>query len=105
VVVDGPEVVETGDVVGRSEVDVVSMTVVDVAKMVVVVGPDESLQAPIAKIKTAAKRPLRTMIAANRTAVRDYPPDEEVYMKKLLLILTIAGIAFVAWRYFSNEPI
>ncbi|CAN5138511.1 hypothetical protein BH18ACT5_BH18ACT5_10500 [soil metagenome] len=30
---------------------------------------------------------------------------EEVYMKKLLMILTVAGIAFVAWRYFSNEPI
>jgi len=30
---------------------------------------------------------------------------QEVYMKKLLLILSIAGIAFVAWRYFSNEPI
>jgi len=26
-------------------------------------------------------------------------------VKKLLLILSIAGIAFVAWRYFSNEPI
>lgn len=35
----------------------------------------------------------------------NYAQRRRYGMKKFLLILTIAGIAFVAWRYFSNEPI
>ena len=30
---------------------------------------------------------------------------EEVTMKKLLLVLTLVGLGFLAWRYFSNEPV
>jgi len=26
-------------------------------------------------------------------------------MKKVLLLLTVVGIGFLAWRYFSNEPV
>jgi len=26
-------------------------------------------------------------------------------MKKILLVLTLVGIGFLAWRYFSNEPV
>ncbi|HUO46187.1 MAG TPA: hypothetical protein VM470_05095 [Acidimicrobiia bacterium] len=26
-------------------------------------------------------------------------------MKKLLLAVTVLGLGFLAWRYFSNEPI
>ena len=26
-------------------------------------------------------------------------------MKKILLVLTVVGIGFLAWRYFSNEPV
>jgi hypothetical protein len=29
----------------------------------------------------------------------------EVDMKKLLLVLMLLGIGFLAWRYFSNEPV
>jgi hypothetical protein len=29
----------------------------------------------------------------------------EVNMKKLLLVLMLLGIGFLAWRYFSNEPV
>ena len=26
-------------------------------------------------------------------------------MKKVLLVLTLVGLGFLAWRYFSNEPV
>jgi hypothetical protein len=29
----------------------------------------------------------------------------EVSMKKVLFLLSILGIGFLAWRYFSNEPV
>ena len=29
----------------------------------------------------------------------------EVSMKKFLLVLTLVGLGFLAWRYFSNEPV
>jgi hypothetical protein len=35
----------------------------------------------------------------------DLLSQEEVKVKKVLLILTVIGIGFLAWRYFSNEPI
>jgi hypothetical protein len=33
------------------------------------------------------------------------PFPTEVNMKKLLLVLMLLGIGFLAWRYFSNEPV
>jgi hypothetical protein len=29
----------------------------------------------------------------------------EVRVKKVLLVLTLVGLGFLAWRYFSNEPV
>lgn len=31
--------------------------------------------------------------------------SQEVRMKKVLLVLTLVGLGFLAWRYFSNEPV
>jgi len=36
-------------------------------------------------------------------APRDF--SQEVRMKKVLLVLTLVGLGFLAWRYFSNEPV
>ena len=31
--------------------------------------------------------------------------SQEVRMKKVMLVLTLVGLGFLAWRYFSNEPV
>jgi hypothetical protein len=31
--------------------------------------------------------------------------SQEARMKKVLLVLTLVGLGFLAWRYFSNEPV
>jgi hypothetical protein len=50
-------------------------------------------------------RKLNTDIVSGGVGFATSDFSQEVRMKKVLLVLTLVGLGFLAWRYFSNEPV
>jgi hypothetical protein len=53
--------------------------------------------------KASSENATDTLAGVVAFATSDF--SQEVRMKKVLLVLTLVGLGFLAWRYFSNEPV
>jgi hypothetical protein len=64
-------------------------------------GPTSHALGPLA----SGLRKLNTDIVSGVVGFATSDFSQEVRMKKVLLVLTLVGLGFLAWRYFSNEPV